>query len=71
MTTTPNFRHDALCRIDVTSGFGTVLTGGMPLLMKTVLGQSSYRILRFKLQDASGNTVTLHDDSLVFILSIQ
>ena len=60
--------NDVLCRIDVNSPSGTILTGQTPTNCSVLIGDFGLNMLHFKLTDAEGNVLTLHDDGLTFIL---
>jgi hypothetical protein len=61
-------RHNILCRIDVNTPLGTVLTADFPLNCSIFVGDFVHKNLHFQLTDSFGKLVELNDDSLQFCL---
>lgn len=59
-----------LARIDVDSGYGSILTGRMPFDSTLHVGHFAARQLNFALTGINGKPVKLHDDSLTFVIVI-
>ena len=59
-------RHNILCRIDVNTPLGTVLTGAFALNCSGFVGDFVHKNLHFQLTDWTGKLVELNDDSLQF-----
>ena len=64
-------RHNILCRIDVNTPLGTVLTGAFPLNCSVFVGDFVHKNLHFQLTDWTGKLVELNDDSLQFCLIVE
>ena len=64
-------RHNILCRIDVNTPLGTVLTADFPLNCSIFVGDFVHKSLRFQLTDSFGKLVELNDDSLQFCLVVE
>jgi hypothetical protein len=64
-------RHNILCRIDVNTPLGTVLTGAFPLDCSVFVGDFVTKNLHFQLTDWKGQLVELNDDSLQFCLIVE
>ena len=64
-------RHNILCRIDVNTPLGTVLTGAFPLNCSVFVGDFVHKNLHFQLTDWTGKLVELNDDILQFCLIVE
>jgi hypothetical protein len=64
-------RHNILCRIDVNTPLGTVLTGAFPENCSVFVGDFVHKNLHFQLTDWTGKLVELNDDSLQFCLIVE
>jgi len=64
-------RHNILCRIDVNTPLGTVLTADFPLNCSIFVGDFVHKNLHFQLTDSFGKLVELNDDSLQFCLVVE
>ena len=64
-------RHNILCRIDVNTPLGTVLTADFPLNCSIFVGDFVHKNLHFQLTDSQGKLVELNDDSLQFCLVVE
>ena len=62
--------NSILCRVDVDSAMGSILTGATAPNCAVMLSDHSYKTLDFRLEDATGKAVTLRDDSLCFLLVV-
>jgi hypothetical protein len=64
-------RHNILCRIDVNTPLGTVLTAEFPLNCSIFVGDFVHKNLHFQLTDSFGKLVELNDASLQFCLVVE
>jgi len=64
-------RHNILCRIDVNTPLGTVLTADFPLNCSIFVGDFVHKNRHFQLTDSQGKLVELNDDSLQFCLVVE